>query len=178
MNFDDVYDQHFEFVWRTLRRLGVPEADLPDLSQEVFMVVHRRLHDFEERSKVTTWLFRIATRTARDRRRSARVRRELALESPLLEAVDEAPDPSRALESADDRALLDRALASLDEDQREVFTAFELEGMTGDAIAAALEIPLGTVYSRLRLGRARFRQSVGRLTAQNDRLHLSAEGAR
>src|SRR3954469_2123080 len=164
MTFDDVYDQHFEFVWRTLRRLGVPEADLPDVSQEVFLVVHRRLADFVERAKVTTWLFRIAVRAARDRRRSARVRREIAVEEPVDAAVDPFADPSRDLERADDRALLEQALASLDEDQREVFTAFELEGLTGDAIAAALELPLGTVYSRLRLGRARFRQSLARLS--------------
>jgi RNA polymerase sigma-70 factor (ECF subfamily) len=178
MTFDDVYDQHFEFVWRTLRRLGVPEADLPDVSQEVFLVVHRRLADFVERAKVTTWLFRIAVRAARDRRRSARVRREIAVEEPVDAAVDPFADPSRDLERADDRALLEQALASLDEDQREVFTAFELEGLTGDAIAAALELPLGTVYSRLRLGRARFRQSLARLSACHSRPAGRVEGVR
>jgi RNA polymerase sigma-70 factor (ECF subfamily) len=177
MTFDDVYDQHFEFVWRTLRRLGVPEADLPDVSQEVFLVVHRRLADFVERAKVTTWLFRIAARAARDRRRTAHVRREIALEEPVQTAVDPSADPSRDLERADQRALLKQALASLDEDQREVFVAFELEGLTGDAIAAALEIPLGTVYSRLRLGRARFRQSVARLSAFRAQPRARVEGA-
>jgi len=178
MTFDDVYDQHFEFVWRTLRRLGVPEADLPDVAQEVFLVVHRRLADFVERAKVTTWLFRIAARAARDRRRSAHVRREIAVEDPLQSAIDLSADPSRELERADDRALLERALASLDDDQREVFTAFELEGMTGEAIAAALELPLGTVYSRLRLGRARFRQSVARISAGRDQPRARVEGVR
>ena len=178
MTFDDVYDQHFEFVWRTLRRLGVPEADLPDVAQEVFLVVHRRLADFVERAKVTTWLFRIAVRAARDRRRSACVRREIALEEPLQAAVDASADPSRDLERADDRALLEQALAGLDEDQREVFAAFELEGMTGDAIAAALELPLGTVYSRLRLGRARFRQSLARRLASRARPRARVEGVR
>lgn len=178
MTFDDVYDQHFEFVWRTLRRLGVPEADLPDVAQEVFLVVHRRLADFVERAKVTTWLFRIAVRAARDRRRSASVRREIALEEPLQAAVDASADPSRDLERADDRALLEQALAALDEEQREVFAAFELEGMTGDAIAAALELPLGTVYSRLRLGRARFRQSLARLLANRARPRARVEGVR
>ena len=178
MTFDDVYDQHFQFVWRTLRRLGVPDADLPDVSQEVFLVVHRRLGDFVERAKVTTWLFRIAARAARDRRRSARVRREIAIEEPIQTAVDPSADPSRDLERADDRARLEQALASLDADQREVFTAFELEGMTGDAIAAALELPLGTVYSRLRLGRARFRQSLARLSAARGLPRVRVEGVR
>lgn len=178
MTFDDIYDQHFEFVWRTLRRLGVPSADLPDVSQEVFLVVHRRLADFVERAKVTTWLFRIAARAARDRRRSARVRYEIAVEKPLQAAVDADADPSRELERADDRALLEQALASLDQEQREVFTAFELEGMTGEAIAVALELPLGTVYSRLRLGRARFRQSLARLSAHRGHPRARVEGVR
>src|SRR5262245_7643872 len=104
MTFEDVYEEHFEFVWRTLRRLGVPAADLADVAQEVFLVVHRRLADFEERSKVTTWLFRIATHAARDRRRRAHVRREV-LEEAVLDVPDPSDDPSAALERADDRAL-------------------------------------------------------------------------
>jgi RNA polymerase sigma-70 factor (ECF subfamily) len=177
MTFEDLYERHFEFVWRTLRRLGVPPADLPDVAQEVFLVVHRRLADFEERGQLTAWLFRIAAHAARDRRRRAHVRREVAAEEPVSEAVDPSPDPSRALERADARALLERALAALDQDQREVFTAFELEGMSGQAIALALEIPLGTVYSRLRLGRERFRQGVIRALARQSGTRFRLEGA-
>jgi RNA polymerase sigma-70 factor (ECF subfamily) len=177
MTFDDLYDQHFEFVWRTLRRLGVPAADLADVAQEVFLVVHRRLADFEERAKVTTWLFRISVRAARDRRRKAHVRREIQGDEALYESVDPAEDASFALERADERALLERALAALDESQREVFTAFELEGMTGHAIALALEIPLGTVYSRLRLGREHFRQALSRLAARQSGTQFRLGGA-
>jgi RNA polymerase sigma-70 factor (ECF subfamily) len=176
MTFEDVYAEHFEFVWRTLRRLGVPVADLPDVAQEVFLVVHRRLADFEERAKVTTWLFRIAARAARDRRRRAHVRRELSGQDSLLDAVDPAAGPSDALERADDHALLEQALAALEQEQREVFTAFELEGMPGHAIAAALEIPLGTVYSRLRLGRERFRQGITRAVARRSGTRFRLEG--
>jgi RNA polymerase sigma-70 factor (ECF subfamily) len=177
MTFDDLYDQHFEFVWRTLRRLGVPAADLADIAQEVFLVVHRRLADFEERSKVTTWLFRISVRAARDRRRRAHVRLEVPGDDAIFETVDPSDDPSGALERADERALLEKALAALDEPQREVFTAFELEGMPGHAIAAALEVPLGTVYSRLRLGRERFRQALARLTARRSGTQFRLGGA-
>jgi RNA polymerase sigma-70 factor (ECF subfamily) len=177
MTFEDLYEQNFEFVWRTLRRLGVPAADLPDVAQEVFLVVHRRLADFEERGKVKAWLFRIAARAARDRRRRAHVRREVAAETSVAEALDPKPDPSMSLERADDRALLERALAALDQDQREVFTAFELEGLSGQAIATALEIPLGTVYSRLRLGRERFRQGVARALARHSGTRFRLEGA-
>jgi RNA polymerase sigma-70 factor (ECF subfamily) len=176
MTFEELYDRHFEFVWRTLRRLGVPPSDLPDVAQDVFLVVHRRLGDFEERSKVTTWLFRIAAHSARDRRRRAHLRREVAVEDAGFDPPDPSEDASVALERADDRALLTQALSLLDEEQREVFVAFELEGMTGQAIATALGIPLGTVYSRLRLGRERFRQGVVRLTARNRHARFRLEG--
>lgn len=176
MRFEDLYDEHFEFVWRTLRRLGVPAADLADVVQEVFLVVHRRLADFEERSKVTTWLFRIATNAARGRRRRAHVRREVSADDVLFAVVDPSSDPSVALELADARALLERVLSGLDDEQREVFVAFELEGMSGQAIAMALGIPLGTVYSRLRLGRERFRQGVARLRARDSHARFRMEG--
>jgi RNA polymerase sigma-70 factor, ECF subfamily len=176
MTFEELYDEHFEFVWRTLRRLGVPAADLADVAQEVFLVVHRRLGDFEERSKVTTWLFRIAANAARDRRRRAHVRREVALGDEIPDIADPSDDPSAALQRADDRALLESALAALDQDQREVFVAFELEGLTGQAIASALGIPMGTVYSRLRLGRERFRQGVMRVTARKSHARFRFEG--
>lgn len=177
MTFDELYDAHFEFVWRTLRRLGVPEADLPDVTQEVFLVVHRRLASFVERAKVTTWLFRIAVRAARDRRRRAHVRREVASDEWIAAVPDQGVDPARALERADDRALFDQALAAMDLEQRAVFSAFELEGMSGQDIAAALEIPLGTVYSRLRLARERFQRSVVRAVAQRSGTRFRLEGS-
>lgn len=173
--FEDLYEQHFEFVWRTLRRLGVPAADLADVAQEVFLVVHRRLGDFEERSKVTTWLFRIAAHAARGRRRRAHVRREVSNEDAVSDVVDPSDDPSVALEQSDARALLQRVLCGLAPEQREVFVAFELEGMSGQAIAAALGVPLGTVYSRLRLGRERFHQSVARLRARDNHARFRME---
>jgi RNA polymerase sigma-70 factor, ECF subfamily len=168
VTFDDLYDRHFDFVWRSLRRLGVQGADLHDAAQDVFLVVHRRLGDFEERSKVTTWLFRICFHTARDRRRRAHVRREV-LDPVLLDGVhDPSTDATALLEQRDDLELFDDALASMDFDQRAVFTLFELEGMTGDDIAEALEIPLGTAYSRLRLAREAFRRAVVRGAARRE----------
>jgi RNA polymerase sigma factor (sigma-70 family) len=83
-----LYDENFAFVWRALRRLGVPDSDLADVLQEVFVVVHRKLGEFEGRSQVTTWLFRIAFRAARDRRNRAHVRREV----PSLDAMNGAAD--------------------------------------------------------------------------------------
>ena len=71
LDFDAVYEEHFPFVWRSLRRLGVDGHSMDDATQDVFLVVHRRLGDFEGRSTVRTWLFGIARRIARDRRRAA-----------------------------------------------------------------------------------------------------------
>jgi RNA polymerase sigma-70 factor, ECF subfamily len=162
VTFDELYDQYFDFVWRSLRRLGVAPSDLQDVAQEVFLVVHRRLPHFEARSKVTTWLFSICFHAARDRRRRAHVRREVP-DAPFLEGLpDGAADASLLLERRHDRELFDAALASMDLDQRAVFTLFELEGVRGPEIAEALDIPLSTAYSRLRLAREAFRRAVMR----------------
>jgi RNA polymerase sigma-70 factor, ECF subfamily len=166
MTFEELYDREFDFIWRSLRRLGVPHGDLPDAVQEVFLVVHRRLSSFEGRAKVTTWLFKIALRVARDRRRRAHVRNELLGSEALDVALDPGEDVIHALERRDDLALFDAALDGLDLEQRAVFTLFELEGMSGPAIAELLDIPLGTTYSRLRLGRASFREQLKRHAAR------------
>jgi RNA polymerase sigma-70 factor, ECF subfamily len=163
MDFRETYDAHFDFVWRSLRRLGVREADLPDALQEVFLVVHRRLAEFEGRAKLTTWLFRIAMRVASDRQRLAHVRRELLDDQVLEGCPDEQVDLARDAERREEAEQLEAALARMDLDQRAVFTLFELEGMTGDEIAETLQIPLGTVYSRLRLGREAFRKAFARV---------------
>ena len=166
MTFEELYDREFDFIWRSLRRLGVPNDDLPDAVQEVFLVVHRKLASFEGRAKVTTWLFKIALRVARDRRRRAHVRNELSGCDAIDVAVDPREDATCLLERRDDLALFDAALEGLDLDQRAVFTLFELEGLSGPAIAELLEIPLGTTYSRLRLGRSAFREHLKRQAAR------------
>jgi len=163
MDFRAVYEEHFDFVWRSLRRLGVREADVPDALQEVFLVVFRRLGEFEGRARLTTWLFRICMRVARDRQRLAYNRRETQDEQAIEGCLDESIDAGQQAERREDLASLEAALARLDLDQRAVFVLFELEGLSGDEIAEALQIPLGTVYSRLRLGREAFRKNFQRV---------------
>jgi RNA polymerase sigma-70 factor, ECF subfamily len=162
LSFDELYDEHFDFVWRSLRRLGVAPSDLQDVAQEVFMVVHRRLPYFEGRSKLTTWLFSICLHAARDRRRRAHVVHELVDGSVDERLVDHHADPCSLLERRDDLELFEAALASMDLEQRAVFTLFELEGVRGPELAETLEVPLGTAYSRLRLAREAFRRAVAR----------------
>jgi RNA polymerase sigma-70 factor (ECF subfamily) len=160
MDFRQVYDDNVAFVWRSLRRLGVRDANLKDGVQDVFLVVHRRLPAFEERAHVRTWLFRICMRTAKDQRRRAHVRHEV-LDGESVE-LTAAPDQAAvdAVERREDLALFEAALERVQLDQRSVFILFELEEMTGDRIAECLQIPLGTVYSRLRLARETFRRAV------------------
>ncbi len=159
-SFQQIYDEHFWFVWRSLRRLGVVEADLSDATQDVFLVVYRRFAEFEHRAKVTTWLFRICFRVAKDRSRRAHRWREVLDSAPgELDVAGDAA-PGDALERRQALALFEAAIEELDLDQRAVLVSFELEEMSGEEIATALGIPLGTVYSRLRLARAAFRKAV------------------
>lgn len=170
MTFEELYHRHFEFVWRSLRHLGVRAADLPDVGQEVFLVVHRRLPEFDGRAKVTSWLFRICMNAARNHRRLAHHRRESFDTAAIDGAVEEAPNPTSRLERREDLALFEAALDTMDLDQRAAFVLFELVGMTGPDLAETLEIPLGTAYSRLRLARDAFRQAAVRERARREAL--------
>ncbi len=155
-----VFRAHGPFVWRVLRKLGIPEADVPDLCQEVFVVVHRKLPEFEGRSSLTTWLYGICLRTASDHRRRARVRRE--------EVTDRVPEGRESAPQAKDlarrqaRALLDAALEDLDEDKRAVFVLYEIEELTMAQVAEAVGCPLQTAYSRLYAAREVVSRHFGR----------------
>ena len=156
---EGVYREHFAFVWRSLRRLGVPDADLPDAVHDTFLVVHRRLDSYDAECQLTTWLYGICLRVASGRRRRASARRE-RLEDPPPLSSRPGDHEGKIAERADRRRLLQHALDAMPDDQRAVFALFELEGWSGDRIAAALSIPLATVHSRLRLARASFRKHV------------------
>jgi RNA polymerase sigma-70 factor (ECF subfamily) len=167
MTFRELYDAHFDFVVRSLRRLGVHDSDLSDATQEVFVVVHRKLPEFEGRAKLTTWIFAICMRVASDRRRRVRSRREVLGDDEAIRNVpDEHPDAFRTAERREQAALVEQILDSLPMEQRVVFVLFELEEMSGDEIAKLLELPTGTVRSRLRLGRETFRATLARFEAR------------
>lgn len=149
--FDDVFSTYAPLVWRAVRRLGPREADAEDLAQEVFLVVHRRLPEFEGRSKLSTWIYGICVRVASDHRRRAHVRREL----PTAELPD-AGAPASQLDTvarAEARARLDALLDRLDEDKRAVFVLYELEELPMAEVAAAVGAPLQTAYARLHAAR-------------------------
>ncbi|MEN9578756.1 MAG: hypothetical protein RJA70_1765, partial [Pseudomonadota bacterium] len=155
-----VFAEYGRYVYRVLRYFGVPEADLSDLTQEVFIVVHRRLHAFEGRSSLKTWLYRICQRAASDHRKRAHVRREIATAEPCEQlgaagtlGGEGADGPSGEVERIESRNLLLAALAHLDEDKRVVFVLFEVEGLTMREVCEVVDCPLQTAYSRLHAAR-------------------------
>jgi RNA polymerase sigma-70 factor (ECF subfamily) len=161
--FEAAYREHFAFAWRSLRRLGVPERDLADAAQEVFIVVHKKLAEFDARSRLSTWVYAICLRIASDRRRRASTRYEVLGDDAEPWRDAKAPE---SLDLAERRALLERALEAMSLEQRAVFTLFELEGLTGEEIAMLLEVPAPTVHSRLRLARDTFRRVIERARAR------------
>lgn len=168
--FEAVYEELFDFVWRSARRLGVAEAAVDDVVQEVFLVVHRRLGGFEGRSSIKTWIFAIALRVVADWRRTQRRKGGLASLDQIApdgEVLDErACCPAGALEQAEAVRLLHRLLDELDDDKRTVFVLAELEQTTAPEIAEILAIPLNTVYSRLRVARLEFEKALARHRAR------------
>jgi RNA polymerase sigma-70 factor (ECF subfamily) len=160
MDFRAFYDEYVALVWRTLFRLGVGKADLPDAVQETFVVAFRKLPEFEGKSKASTWLVGICYRVASDRRRRAHVRREIGDDCILLGHRDERPDPEQITQSREHIELVDELLAELRPEQREVFVMFELEELSGKEIAAIVGAPLKTVFSRLRLAREAFASAL------------------
>lgn len=164
--FADVYAAELAWVWRTLWRLGVRERDLEDVAHDVFVVVHRKLHDYDPARPLRPWLFGICFRTALDQRRKSAHSREIPSEHDDRVADDHAVDAATVVEHKQNQALVQRALASLPLEQRAVFVLHELEGMAIPLCVDILESPLNTLYSRLRLARAAFTRFV--LKAQRD----------
>lgn len=146
-----VFDEHARYIIRTLRHLGVREADVEDVAQEVFVTVHRKLPEFEGRSKLRTWLYAICLRVASDHRRRAYVVRERVTDSPPVDGGERTgAEPDTNLES---RAFVLELLGELDDDKRDVLVLYEIEGLTMREVADVVGCPLQTAYSRLHAGR-------------------------
>ena len=150
-DFDAVYNREFDYVWRSLGRLGVPHAELDDAAHDVFLVLYRRWNDVDRSQPLRPWLFGVARRVAAGLRAK---RRELPSDVEVR-----APDDPNAAQ----RDLVWRALDQLDDDRRAVVILHDLEGHTGAQIAAMLGIPANTVHSRLRLARADLVAAVRKL---------------
>jgi RNA polymerase sigma-70 factor (ECF subfamily) len=174
-----LYDSHFPFVWRNLRRLGVPDVILEDAAQDVFLVVHRRWDSFDARwSSVETWLFGILMRVARNHRRSLR-RRAWAIPSSgeVVEVVPSpAAGPAELVARREAVALLDRLLDALDEEKRAIIVLVDIEQLSVPQAAESLEVNLNTAYWRLRTARTQLRKALARVRATEGRSETRSDG--
>ena len=171
LDFEDVYDACFDFVWRNARRLGVPDEQVDDAVQEVFLVVHRRLADFEGRASIKTWVFGILVKVAADHRRAVRRKSPHARSAGGVVDADTVPDeaasPDERMVRSEGVRLLHKLLDELEDDKRAVFVLAELEQMSSPEIALALGLNLNTVYARLRAARMDFNQFALRERARD-----------
>lgn len=163
-----VYQDHFKYVWRCLRSLGVDSNTLDDAVQEVFLVVSRKLEEFDGRSKLSTWLYAIVVHVARRHRATAanRARRIISgsAETFALGEAHAQGDLRAEVEKNEQLALAQRALSTLDDAKREVFVLACVEGMSAPEIADVTGVPLNTVYSRLRVAKQQFELAVEELS--------------
>ncbi|HEV7556023.1 MAG TPA: sigma-70 family RNA polymerase sigma factor [Kofleriaceae bacterium] len=155
-----MFHDHFDFVWRSVRRLGVPPESVDDAAQEVFVVASRKL-DAIVVGKEKAFLFGTAVRVASDARRASNRRRRSPDEPP--DTRDPTPPPDELVDRKRARELLDDVIAAIPDDVRPVFVLFELEGLTMAEIATVLDLRPGTVASRLRRAREVFAESIARL---------------
>jgi len=166
VNFAALYKQHFAFVWRNLRRLGVPESGLRDAAQDVFMVVHRRSNEFEGRGTAQAWLYSILRRVAADHRRRGR-RKDLANAEQTDTLSDPSePGPEHRASRGEAMRLLLKLLSELDEDKRELLVLVDLEGLSVPEAAETLDCNLNTAYSRLRMARQLMQEGLERHRAE------------
>jgi RNA polymerase sigma-70 factor (ECF subfamily) len=153
-DFRAVYGAHADFVWRVVRGMGVDSAVVADAVQDVFIVVHRRLSEFDGRHPLKTWLFAIAQRVASDyRRKQIRQRAHEPFDEQLR---DHAPNPSELKERKDQERALHALLDQLDDAKRLVLILADIEELTAPEIAELTGTPLNTVYTRLRRARREF----------------------
>lgn len=163
-----VHAKHGPFVWATLQRLGVRDAYLDDLYQEVFIVVHKRLSSFDTSAPMPPWLFGICVRVAAAHRRRAHHRREQVTDAVhTAEVRSDRRTPEDDASHEQSRQQLQAILDEMDLARRAIFVMFEIDELSCDEIAATLGIPVGTVYSRLHHARKEFGRAVERWRARS-----------
>jgi len=165
-SFEAIYGRWFDDVSRWVRAFGGLDADLDDLVQEVFLIVRRKLPKYDE-GNLPGWLYRITQRTVRDYRRRAWFRRALLKrDGEQADTNSNARDPSQVLELREAERLLVQILAKMSASRRTAFILFEIEGYTGEEIAALEDVPVNTVWTRLHHARKDFYALIDRARAQ------------
>lgn len=166
--FQTIYRDYFDFVWSSAARFGVEPSAMDDLVQEVFIVIYARCHTLQDPNALRSWIYGVVRRIASSQRRATRTR---AVASGVAGIEDELrspqPSPLEQTEKSSELQLLAGLLAQLDEPKREVFELVELEELSVPEVAALLEIPVNTAYSRLRLARQAFDAALARHNARN-----------
>jgi RNA polymerase sigma-70 factor, ECF subfamily len=163
LDFDAIYERWFDEVARWVRALGGPAADRDDLVQDVFLIVYRRLPDFDG-SNVAGWLYQIARRKVRDYRRLLWVKEVFSKSVPVSERLClHGSDPADSYEAKEKSRVLERLLGQLGADQRAAFVLFEIEGHSGEEIARIQGVPINTVWARIYKARKKLQARLLRL---------------
>ncbi len=158
--FGTLYAEQFSYVWHTLRRLGIPFRDLPDVTHDVFVALYRSYERYDRARPLRPWLFGVCFGVASSHRRLARNAREFSVDE--IVATDSAPGADEQIEDKRNRLIAQTALLGLDFEQRAVLVAHDFEELTGQDIASLLDIPLKRVYYRLKVAREAFVSAVRR----------------
>lgn len=160
LEFRDIYEHWFEEVSRWVRAMGGPEAEREDLVQDVFLIVHRRLPDFDG-DNVAGWLYQIARHRVRDFRRLLWVKTMLFSSVPVSDSLTKnGPSPADTLETNEKRLLLEALLARLNVSERAALLLFEIDAYTGDEIAQVQGVPVNTVWARIHKARKKLRAAL------------------
>jgi RNA polymerase sigma-70 factor (ECF subfamily) len=167
-----VYETYFDFVWRNARRLGVPEASADDVAQDVFMIVQRRMSDYDARSSMQAWIFGIMVRVVRVHRRSflRRGARHEPLDLHRAACAGAEPTPIEQLEREQRVRWVDHLLGELAEDKRTLLILAELEEWTLREIAEFYGSNINTIYSRLRAAKRDFERAYRRSRSAGEEL--------
>ena len=158
-----LFDAHAPYLCRVVHRLTGSRETAEDVVQEVFLLAYNRRSELEDRTGIRTWLYRAAVNHVRHRRRS------FSRYQGLMDRYQQHPGHKDKEEGPDEVAsrmergrIMQECVAQLSEKLREVFVLYELEELEGNEIAAILDLPVNTVWSRLRLARAAFRAEWSR----------------
>jgi RNA polymerase sigma-70 factor (ECF subfamily) len=165
-----IYKEYFDFVWSSARHLGATGDAIDDVVQDVFIVIHHKLATLQRPEALRSWIYGIVRRTVSDYRRSRRTRDAAGarLGAEFKSSRPSQPSPLEMAERNAELELLESVLSELDEAKREVFVMVEVLEMTVPEVVQALEIPLNTAYSRLRLARQSFEETLARHEARDE----------
>lgn len=165
LDFRRLFDAEMPYVWKTLRRLGVDAGEVPDVANEVWILVHRRLDTYDRMRPIRPWLFGIAFRVATAHFRSSRRRHEFLSEDgePAQSLASDVPPADEQLSAQDAHRLVVEALQFVDLERRAIFVMHDMDELPMKEISEVLGVAVNTAYSRLRLARDEFKVAINRL---------------